>query len=183
MTRLPKSSPRRWRALSCAAALLLTATTTGCVGALIATRPKGPSGEELDQLQRETAPYLAKGSASISGVVTLEVGSQRMVAPGNLQVYLTPATTYASSRLQEYVIEKDTLPETRESQLVLLTRTDANGQFQFQGLAAGDYLLACDVPWLPAGSSAGRMDVAYARVHVGAGETATANVTRQIAQK
>lgn len=147
--------------------VLAAATSAGCT--------------DLRPHQAETAPYLAKGSAAISGVVTLDTGQGQITARVGTQVYLTPATTLSNQRLQEYIIGKNQLPADR-SQLVVLTRTDSQGRFRFAGLAAGEYIVTSRVDWSPAGgSTVNRADVAYARVLVAAGEMATVSVTRQVA--
>jgi hypothetical protein len=134
--------------------------------------------------QAETAPYLEKGSASISGVVTIDTGQAQITAPANTQVYLTPATTLANQRLQEYAIEKNELPGGRESQLVTLARTNSRGGFRFVGLAPGEYILVSEVHWNPAsGSTVTRSDVAYARVRLSAGQSVTVAVTRKVTER
>jgi len=139
---------------------------------------------DLRPHQAETAPYLDRGSASISGVVTIDTGQGQITARVNTQVFLTPATTLSNQRLQEYVIEKNELPDERESQMVLLTRTDSQGGFRFVGLAPGEYNIASRVDWSPAGgSTVARADVAYARVRLSAGESVTVKVTRQVTQR
>lgn len=103
-------------------AILAVATSIGCAD----VRPH----------QAETAPYLEKGFASISGVVTIDTGQAQITAPLTTQVYLTPTTTLATQRLQDDAIEKNELPEERESQLVLITRTDSQGRFSVRGARA-----------------------------------------------
>jgi hypothetical protein len=153
--------------------------------ALLALAAAASAGcADLRPHQAETAPYLEKGSASISGVVTIDTGHGQVTAPVRTQVFLTPATTMSNQRLQEYAIEKNELPEERESQLVLLTRTDAQGRFRFVGLAAGEYIVASRVDWNPAGgSTVTRADVAYARVRLADGESANVSVTRQATER
>jgi hypothetical protein len=147
---------------------------------LVLAAATGAGCTDLRPHQAETAPYLQKGSAAIAGVVTIDTGQGQITARVGTQVYLTPATTLSNQRLQKYVIEKNELPVDRESQLVLLTRTDSEGRFRFAGLAAGEYIVASRVDWSPAaGSTVSRADVAYARVMLSAGESVTVSVTRQ----
>ena len=164
-------SPATWRCTRAFVFLVLAAATSaGCT--------------DLRPHQAETAPYLEKGSASISGVVTIDTGQGEITARVGTQVYLTPATTLSNQRLQEYVIGKNELPDDRESQLVVLSRTDAQGRFRFGGLAPGEYIIASRVDWSPAGgSTVNRADVAYARVRLSAGESVTVSVTRQLAAR
>jgi hypothetical protein len=175
-------SPFLWRFARALALASVTASSTGCIAAL-ALQDSGPSGDELRQLQEESAPYQKRGSGSISGLVTLETPRGQLTAPPGTQVYLTPATTYALQRLQKYAIEKNELPEKRESQLMWFASTDAEGRFRFTELPPGDYILASRVLWSPS-STAGdsRAEVAYARVHLAAGESITVMVTRSVTQ-
>lgn len=139
---------------------------------------------DLQQHQGETSPYLAKGSAAISGVVTIDTGQAQITAPANTRVYLTPATTLANQRLQDYAIEKNELPDERESQMVTFARTDAQGGFRFGRLAPGEYVIVSEVYWSPGGGAAAtRSDVAYARVRLSDGESATVAVTRNVAAR
>ena len=157
---------------------VLVATSTGCVAALM-SGDSGPSDAERRQIQQESAPYMKKGSASISGVVGIETASGTVTPPGGTQVYLTPATTLANERLQKYAIGKNELPEHRQAELLWMSRTDPQGRFQFKNLPAGEYILACQVAWSPPGDpSDRRSDIAYARVRLAPGESVTATVTR-----
>ncbi len=163
-------SRANWSARAFSILAFVIAGSTGCT--------------DLHQHQGETAPYLEKGSASISGVVTIDTGQTQITAPASTRVYLTPATTLSNERLQDYAIEKNALPEERESQLVTFGRTNAQGGFRFVGLAPGDYILVSEVHWVPAGGPAlTRSDVAYARVRLSAGESATVAVTRRVSER
>jgi hypothetical protein len=137
--------------------------------------------DQREQIARETAPYLVKGSGSISGVVRLDTAQGGFIAAAGTQVLLTPATSIALARFEEYVVRKNELPEQRKAETMWFTRTDAAGRFHFEQLAAGQYLLASQVTWSPTGDPRNaRSEVTYARVTVAAGERAEVTVTRAI---
>jgi hypothetical protein len=162
-TNLPTKRMRR----SFVATIVLSLSTAGCV--------------PYQEIQQDTAPYQLKGSGSISGVVTIDTARGTLVAGEGTQVGLTPATRDAVARFQEYVVEKNELPENRQAQLLWFARTDAAGRFRFDGLPPGDYLLASRTSWSPSGDSSGnRSEVTYARVQLGAGEQANVTVTRRV---
>lgn len=153
---------------------------TACAAAFVEN--KEVSGDEREQIARDTAPYLQKGTGSISGVVRIDTAQGGFTASTGTQVLLTPATAVASARFQEYVIEKNELPTQRKAEIMLLARTDSSGRFRFEKLAAGQYLLASAVAWSPTGDpGAARSEVTYARVTLAAGEQASVTVTRAIA--
>lgn len=159
---------------------LLVVSISGCLAVpwvMVGSKAfeeKEPTGDVLKQLQQETAPYLKKGSGTIAGVVTIVANGNTMVAGAGAGVFLTPATTWANWRLQHFVIEDNEVPEKSQAQLAWLTKTDAQGRFDFTDLPPGQYLLLSQV-FLAGGS-----DVAYARVQLGAGEKAEVNVTRVV---
>jgi hypothetical protein len=141
----------------------------------------GPSSEELVLLRRETDPYRQGGSASITGQVTLETPYGKLIGPSDGEVFLSPVTTYTAKRFDEYVIQKNEVPKRIDAQLYYSTRTDANGRFKFNSLAAGDYLLATQVFWSPPGSTEGPQSaLAHAQVRVGPGQTVETVVTRDV---
>src|SRR5215207_7296592 len=107
-------SPARWVS-GCAASIAVLAA---CAGSLIGCAGS-VSQETRDQISQQTSGYRTKGSGSISGVVKLDTSRGTMLASGGTQVLLTPATSYALARFQEYVVEKNQLPEERQAELVL----------------------------------------------------------------
>src|SRR5262245_9118379 len=92
------------------------------------------------------------------------------------------ATTDSASRFQEFVVQKNELPDRRQAEIVWFAKTDAGGRFKFEDLPAGEYFLASPVAWSPSGSSRGaNQEVAYAHLTLGAGQQAEITVTRPIA--
>jgi hypothetical protein len=159
------------------ALVALTVALGGCAALFV--RGDDVSDDERQQIAAETAPYLAKGTGSISGVVRLDTDYGAFVASRNTQVALTPATTIARERFEEYVVEDNELPARRKAEMVLFTQTNAAGRFHFENLPPGDYLLASPVRWSATGKGEDAHDaVAYARVHLTDGEHADVVVTR-----
>lgn len=161
------------------ALIALSLALGGC--AMLFVRGDDVSDDERQQIAAETAPYLAKGTGSIAGVVRLDTDYGSFVASRNTQVALTPATTIARERFEEYVVEDNELPARRKAEMVLFTQTNAAGRFHFENLPPGDYLLASAVRWSPTGKGEDAHDaVAYARVHLSDGEHADVVVTRPV---
>ena len=137
----------------------------------------------LAQLERETAPYRAGGSAAIAVQAVLETPRGRVVAGAGTPLVRTPATTWSSAVFQRDVVEGDRMAEQADGELVWRATTDADGRFTFRALAPGDYLVASPVGWRLAGEATlYRTDVAYARVHVSAGEQAQVTATRTVTE-
>ena len=117
----------------------------------------------------ETAPYTRGGTASIDGRVVLRTTVGERPASIDTRVYMTPATTAALKRYQEYAIVKKKLPDRPESERWWIARTDSQGRFQFKNLAAGEYILVSEIVWAAPGQSAPVQTLAHARVSVPAG--------------
>lgn len=167
------------------ALVALVVTLTGCAPAAVSTpRPSAPvalSAPELERLARETAPYRAAGTGAIAGQVTLETTRGRVIAGEGTQVVMTPATSYALAQLEQVAIERDLPPPRPPEQLVWSASTDAYGHFAFGGLPPGEYLITSPVSWRELGPATPlRTDVAYARVRLGAGESAQLEVSRKV---
>jgi hypothetical protein len=117
----------------------------------------------------ETAPYTRGGTASIDGRVVLRTAAGERPASIDTRVYMTPATTAALKRYQEYAIVKQKLPDRPQSERWWIARTDSQGRFQFTDLAAGEYILVSEIVWASPGQSAPVQTLAHARVSVPAG--------------
>lgn len=170
------------RTSRCAATLgllVVALSLAGCFAVMLADPEM--SDEQRKELAIETAPYLEKGTGVISGVVRIETSAGAFVASRGTQVILSPATKNTSARFEKYVVQRNELPEHREAEFVLFGRTTASGQFRFEKLPPGNYLLASAVRWSPTGrSDDARFEVPYARVTLADGEDATVVVTRAI---
>jgi len=174
----------RARCMRSSLATIFLLSCLSIVGCAFLFVPKDLDSDTLAQIRADSQPYQQKGSGSIAGVVKIDTSVGTFVAAQGTQVILTPATRFALGRFQEYVVEKNELPEQRNAELVWFDRTDAAGHFRFQGLPPGDYLLASPLPWSPSGSVAdARQEITYARVQLGSGEAADITVTRNVVMK
>lgn len=180
--RLVMPAPARTARLTSALGLIVAALSlAGCFAVMLADPEM--SDEQRRELAIETAPYLEKGTGSISGVVRIETSAGAFVGSRGTEVILSPATKNTSARFQKYVVEKNELPRHREAEYVVFTRTSASGQFSFENLPPGDYLLVSAVRWSPTGrSDDARFEAPYARVTLGDGEDASVVVTRAVAE-
>ena len=181
----------RMRAAGSFAAAALLGSLAGC--AATATPPMRAqsvvlSSAQAQELAQQTAPYRTPGTGVINGQVTLDTTRGRIIAGDGTPVTLIPATGYARAQFRQYAVERDQLlPEPVSAnggagdQVTWSTKTDAYGHFSFSGLPAGDYLLTSPVSWNELGPASLLVtDVAYATVHLEAGETAQATVTRKV---
>ena len=151
--------------------LAVAVVLAGCAAA------GGPSGSDLELLRQESIPYQTRGTSSIAGRVELRTTTGELPARDGTHVYLTPVTTWARSRFQAQVLEKNELPDQPRAQVWWTVDTDANGNFRFINLPAGDYYVLSAVAWAPAGGAA-RTDVAFAVARVEAGQALAVTVTR-----
>jgi hypothetical protein len=139
------------------------------------------SDDERAQINDETAPYLQKGSGTITGTVRLDTDYGVFVAGRNTEVVLTPATTIAQRRFEEDIVADYEMPASRKAELVLFARTDAAGRLRFESLPPGQYLIASPVRWSPTGrGDDAYFDVPHARVTLADGEHADVVVTRAV---
>ncbi|HZR82977.1 MAG TPA: hypothetical protein VFD92_17910 [Candidatus Binatia bacterium] len=167
------------------AAALVGVSLAGCLAVppvLLTQRAlsdKEPSGDELKQLQQESAPYQKKGRGVVTGMVAMQAGTQQIPAPAGTTVYLTPVTTYATARLQKYAVEENELPAKANAQIAWIGRTEEGGVFRFQDLPAGSYYIVSQMFWTPPWDPGKpRGDVAYTMIQLAPGENAYTVVTR-----
>jgi hypothetical protein len=162
-------------ALFLALATLLAACAAAPPPAPDAVLPRGQQSE----LERETAPYRAGGTAVLVVQVKLETPRGPVIAGEGTPVVLLPATTWTSATFERDVVEGDRMPEQAVGELVWRATTDADGRCTFRGLAPGAYLVASPVAWRLGGEATyERTDVAYARISIAAGQQASVTATR-----
>jgi len=151
--------------------ILLLAAVVGC-----AAKPNRAQEELIDQ---QSSPYRQRGTASIAGRAFLTAPDGRQIPAGSEQVFLTPVTTWAESRVPE-VVKANKIPmgDDRAAQVWWTTRADTTGAFSFEDLAPGEYFVLCSISFSAGGQAMER--VAYARVMLGPGQVADVQVTRQL---
>jgi hypothetical protein len=148
----------------------------------------GPLGVALERPhstfdEREFAPYAGVGTSSIVGQALLKTrGGDVKVGAGN-EVVLCPVTPYSTEYYEKAIVGEQKLqpPDERIVRFFRSTIADANGQFEFRKLPAGEYFLGCKITWEIAGVG-GTMEttggVAYGRVRVEPEDVAKVVLTR-----
>ena len=103
---------------------------------------------------------LASGSGAIEGQAFMRQAGGGVVTCAGEEVTLFPATAYQQERMQIIYGSTDggsrttgigNFPPDRDPRAEPLQRTttcDAEGDFEFRGLAAGDYYVATKVVWM-----------------------------------
>ncbi len=129
--------------------------------ALSACASKPPPAERphFDALPHEA--YLAQGNSTIRGQVLLRERGDTPVACTDAPMVATPATAYFRQVIrlaasgQQPLIGDDIDPDYRS--IVHNARCNANGEFSFDALPAGDWYVVATVNWsvrnAPGGSS------------------------------
>jgi hypothetical protein len=149
---------------------------------LVALAGCGPSATEQALILKQSAPYRQRGSSSITGRAFLLAPDGRQIPASAEDVYLTPVTTWAESRLPEALAQNE-IPagDDRSAQIWWTSRADAAGRFSFSGLPPGEYYVITSISYASGGVA--KESVANARVRVGPGQTAETEVTRRIENK
>lgn len=126
----------------------------------------------------EYAPYNRTGDCVIAGRVLFRSTSGD-VKNGSV-VHLNPVTAYSTEYFEQHVLGGRPIspPDSRTEPFERTMRCDADGRFRFEGLAPGEYYLHSYVAWFaPIDGVVPPGGYAYARVRVGAGQTAAVMVT------
>lgn len=129
------------KALAAAAAILLA----GC-----AAQPPIKPAPRLEFSQAEHAPYLAAGTAAISGQALRRQRGGGVVTCAGERVLLMPATPYMHSIVRRAIsgdMAADGRPPAEAASLLKSTRCDAEGRFRFDGLAPLRWIVATEVTW------------------------------------
>src|SRR5262245_60604089 len=139
----------------------------------------GPNQAAQELIAQQSAPYRERGNATIAGRAFLIAPDGRQIPAGSEEIYLTPVTSWAESRVPQ-VVESNKIPSgsDRAAQVWWTTRADASGGFSFEGLAPGEYFVLTSIAFNAGGQAVER--VAYARVMLAPGQVADVQVTRQL---
>jgi hypothetical protein len=102
------------------------------------------------RLAEAYAPYRQPGASVVSGNISLVNDKGQLVVARNLSVRLMPATTFSRMEFAAATAEgRMPLTDLDEKGVVIWTgRTDIDGNFQFEGLPAGEYFVLCHVSWI-----------------------------------
>ena len=160
--------------------LALTLVIVAVVGALGCSASK-PDRAQDALLKQQLERYRKRGNAAITGVAYLvRPGGAQVLGSGD-QVYLTPVTAWAESRIVD-VLAANKIPDgdDRAAGVWWIAKTDSNGRFTFKELVDGEYFVLSPIPYQSGTETL--ESIAFARVKVGPGETANVKVTRQLEQ-
>lgn len=128
--------------------------------------------------RREYAAYRGKGTARITGQVSLTLGSGQVLYGSACQVRLTPVTTESTSFMNDVVKAGGTKEWKNKPDAVWwLARADDEGRFRFDDVPAGSYYVTCPVAWRDSAGFA-QQRILWAETTVGPGETAQVSVSR-----
>lgn len=125
--------------------------------------------------EAEYAAFSGNGTASISGQAFMKTRGGDVKYGAGETVTLNPVTTYSTEwwtvAVQRGVSMSE--PDPRTSAYNRVATADGQGRFEFKGLPAGEYFVACSISWEYAGyrGYARRTGgTVGARVKVGPGE-------------
>jgi len=133
------------------------------------------------------AGYGKAGSGTVSGklVVTsgdgvVHAGSANQNMMGDTAVTLLPVTAYTREMVEREIGNGDRLPSSdpRFQKYVRLAKTDANGNFAFHQVPAGDYFVSGMGEWLEMGEF--KYQWACERVKVGSGQSVNIKLTHNL---
>jgi len=96
--------------------------------------------------EAEYLPYLADGTAHVSGTVSFKA-ADASVRERKRRVYLKPATSYTAEWVDHVVIQRVPFepPDPREMPAHRSTITDVDGRFSFEKISPGTYYLLCPI--------------------------------------
>jgi hypothetical protein len=155
-------------------ALALVAAVAGAAGCAAK-----PDKVQDALLEKQSERYRKRGHAAITGVAYLVRPGGGEILGNASEVYLTPVTTWAESRVVD-VLASNEIPDSddRAAEVWWVAKTDSDGRFTFEMLTDGEYFVLSPIPY--ASGTETKEAIAFARVKVGPGETANVKVTRQL---
>ncbi|MFH0926206.1 MAG: hypothetical protein V1872_11375 [bacterium] len=117
---------------------------TGCAGSLAR-----PIQRQANFILEEYMPYKNTGTATIKGQAFLRQKGGNVVTAAGATIYLNPATSYSKEYFELQVMRGLHLSEADKRMLEYerTTTGDANGNFEFNDLPAGEYYIATTITW------------------------------------
>jgi len=117
---------------------------TGCAGSLAR-----PTQRQAQFILEEYMPYKNSGTATIKGQAFLRQRGGNVVTAAGATIYLNPATSYSREYFDLQVMRGVHLSEVDKRMLEYERTTigDANGNFEFNSLPAGEYYIATTITW------------------------------------
>jgi hypothetical protein len=154
-------------------------TTSLCIAlaAVVGCTHHHTKKEEINE--REYAPYRERGSARISGSVTMTTSGGTVLVGSACQVRLTPVTDDSTRYIQDVVMKGDTKPWKEDADAVWwVTAADEQGRFTFEDVPAGSYYLTCPVAWRDSVDGSARQRILWAQTTVAGSESVDVTVSR-----
>lgn len=133
--------------------------------------------EEINE--REYAAYRTRGSAKITGQVTLTLKSGTELVGSACQVRLTPVTTDSTRYIQDVVMQGDTKEWKEDADAVWwVTTASEDGRFSFEEVPSGSFYLTCPVAWRDSVDGSAKQRILWAQTTVAGSDTVDVSVSR-----
>lgn len=135
--------------------------------------PPGRVAREVAFPEAEYAALEKQGNASISGRLSMNSGSGTIYG-SNTSVSAAPVTTYSAEAAEKALAGQAVEPADPRAQAhTRQARTDGEGRFTINGLAAGDYYVSGSIT-----PPDGRPRIIINQVRVGSGQSVNVNLSR-----
>lgn len=164
------TAPRRGTRMVTASLCIALAVVLGCTH-------HHTKKEEINE--REYAPYRERGSARITGQVTMTTSAGVALVGSACQVRLTPVTDDSTRYIQDVVLKGGTTPWKEDADAVWwVTAADEEGRFAFEEVPTGSYYLTCPVAWRDSVDGSAQQRILWAQTSVTGNGSANVTVSR-----
>ena len=164
------TAPRRGPRMVTASLCIALAVVLGCTH-------HHTKKEEINE--REYAPYRERGSARITGQVTMTTSAGTTLVGSACQVRLTPVTDDSTRYIQDVVLKGGTTPWKEDADAVWwVTAADEEGRFAFEEVPTGSYYLTCPVAWRDSVDGSAQQRILWAQTSVTGNGSANVTVSR-----
>lgn len=164
------TAPRRGTRMVTASLCIALAVVLGCTH-------HHTKKEEINE--REYAPYRERGSARITGQVTMTTSAGTTLVGSACQVRLTPVTDDSTRYIQDVVLKGGTTPWKEDADAVWwVTAADEDGRFAFEEVPTGSYYLTCPVAWRDSVDGSAQQRILWAQTSVTGNGSANVTVSR-----
>jgi hypothetical protein len=94
------------------------------------------------------APYAEKGKAKVYGQAFLVTNGGEVKKGAGKKIVLMPDNSYTEEFLQVADSNKQPVSDPRFRAYIKITVADADGNYEFDGLPPGDYILLTEIRWM-----------------------------------
>lgn len=154
--------------------------TVGLCAALVAVlgcTHRHMKKEEINE--REYAAYRTRGSARITGQVTMTLPSGTELVGSACQVRLTPVTTDSTRYIQDVVLQGGTKAWKEDADAVWwVTTASEDGRFAFEEVPSGSYYLTCPVAWRDSVDGSAKQRILWTEATVAGSDAVDVSVSR-----